>query len=176
MKELFELFFTFFKIGLTTFGGGYAILPILQRELVEKRNWVTNEEITDYYAIGQCTPGIISVNIATFVGYKRKGTLGGIIATLGIICPSIIIILIIANLISGFSNMKIVGHIFNGIRIGVIALIISAVIKLWKKSVIDKYTFIIFLGIFILFLIFDISPIIAIIISGLAGILSRREF
>lgn len=175
MKELFELFCTFFKIGLTTFGGGYAILPILQREISEKRKWVTDKEITDYYAVGQCTPGIISVNIATFVGYKRKGILGGIIATLGIIFPSIVIILLIANLISEFADLEIIQHIFNGIRVGVAALIISAVIKLWKNSVIDKYTFIIFLVLFLVLLIYDLPPIIVIIISGIAGLLARRE-
>ncbi len=173
MRELLNLFFTFFKIGITTFGGGYAMLPILQREIVEKRNWATAEEITDYYAIGQCTPGIISVNTATFIGYKRKGIIGGIVATLGIVCPAIIIILLIANLISNFATTSLIQHIFSGIKICVVALILSAVLKLWKNSITDKFTLIIFLIICILSVALDISPILAVIISGTLGLLKR---
>ena len=105
MKKLFELFWVFAKIGVSTFGGGYAMLPILERELAEKKKWVTTEEIADYYAIGQCTPGVISVNTATFIGYKQKGILGGIVATLGIIFPSILIISIIASFIESYKNL-----------------------------------------------------------------------
>ena len=174
MKELFDLFFTFFKIGISTFGGGYAMLPILQREIVEKKKWATTEELTNYYAIGQCTPGIISVNTATFIGYKNKGILGGIIATLGIISPSIIIILFIAGLISNFINLPLTKHIFNGINICVSALIISAVLKLWKTSIIDKFSLVIFLFILLLSIIFNISPILLVIISGILGLLKKE--
>jgi len=175
MKKLFSLFFTFFKIGIITFGGGYAMLPILSREIVEKRNWATNEELANYYAVGQCTPGIISVNTATFIGYKQKGIIGGIVATLGIVCPSIIIILLIANFISYFSDLVLIQNIFSMIKVAVSALIISAVIKLWKNSIVDKFTFTIFLLLFALILIFDTSPILILLISGLLGILKKER-
>lgn len=174
MKELIKIFFTFFKIGITTFGGGYAMLPILEREVVEKNNWATKEELTNYYAIGQCTPGIISVNTATFIGYKRKGIIGGIIATLGIVCPSIIIILLIANLISNFANIPLTKHIFSGIKICVSSLIISAALKLWKNSIIDKLSFIIFFLLFILSIASNLSPILLIIIAGILGLLKKE--
>ena len=104
MRELLDMFFTFFRIGAVTFGGGYAMLPILQREVVEKKHWATDEELTDYYAIGQCTPGVIAVNTATFIGQKYRGILGGIITTLGVVSPSLIIISVIAALINNFSD------------------------------------------------------------------------
>ena len=142
MKKIIELYLTFSKIGITTFGGGYAMLPILQKELVDKKKWVTNEEITDYYAIGQCTPGIISVNTATFIGYKNFKTIGGIvatigaiIATLGIISPSILIITLIASFIEIYKDLEFIQNAFNGIRVCVGALIISAVFKLWESSI-----------------------------------------
>ena len=175
MKELIDLFLSFFKIGISTFGGGYAMLPILQREIVEKKKWATNEELTNYYAIGQCTPGIISVNTATFIGYKNKGILGGIIATFGIISPSILIILFIASLLSNFMNLPIITHIFNGINICVLALILSAVLKLWKNSIIDKFSFIIFLIVLFIGLFFNLSPIILIVIAGILGLLKKES-
>ena len=175
MKELFSLFFTFFKIGLTTFGGGYAMLPILEREIVQNKKWATTEEITNYYGVGQCTPGIISVNTATFIGYKRKGILGGIIATLGIISPSILIILLIANLITSFSNNQFVIHAFNGIKICVLALIFSAVLSLRKNSIVDKFTFFIFVLLIILSLLFNFSTITLIIIAGILGLLKKEK-
>ena len=144
MKQLLDLFFTFARIGGLTFGGGYAMLPILQREVVEKRKWVTNEEIMDYYAIGQCTPGIIAVNTATFIGQKCAGNIGGIVATLGVVFPSLIIITLIAAFLQNFADLAIVKNAFSGIRICVSVLIINAVMKLWKSSVIDIATTIIF--------------------------------
>lgn len=174
MKKLFELFFAFFKIGLTTFGGGYAMLPILQKGIVENKKWATEVEIANYYAVGQCTPGIISVNTATFVGYKQKGIIGGIIATLGIVTPSIIIILLIANLISNIANYPLTQHIFSGIKVCVSALIISAFAKLWKNSVTDKFTLMIFLISLLFSIVFNLSPIAIILISGILG-LSKKE-
>ena len=112
-----DLFVTFFKIGICTFGGGYAMLPILQREVVEKKSWAMEEELMDYYAIGQCTPGIIAVNVATFIGQKFMGTLGGIFATLGVIAPSLVIISLLAGVIEAFSHIVWVQHAFGGIRI-----------------------------------------------------------
>ena len=112
MKELFNLFFAFAKVGVLTFGGGYAMLPILQREIVEKNNWASDEELMDYYAIGQCTPGVIAVNTATFIGQKNKGIMGGIMATLGVVTPSLIIITAIAAFISNFADLAIVKNAF----------------------------------------------------------------
>lgn len=175
MKELMTLFFTFARIGGLTFGGGYAMLPILQKEVVEGHNWVTEEELMDYYAIGQCTPGVIAINTATFIGYKRKGVIGAICATLGVAAPSIIIISIIAAFISNFADLEIVKNAFAGIRICVCVLILNAVIKLYKGSVIDKKT----LGIFILILSLSLtgitSPMISVLIAGILGFVSKNR-
>lgn len=175
MKKLFELFFVFAKIGISTFGGGYAILPILERELVEKRKWTTTEEIADYYAVGQCTPGVISVNTATFIGYKQKGVIGGIVATLGIIFPSILIISLIANFIETYKSLDFIQNAFNGITVCVGALIISAVFKLWKSSISDKITLFIFIITFTVSIIFDFSPLILLLFAGLIGIIKGGE-
>lgn len=170
MKELFELFLTFAKVGLLTFGGGYAMLPILQREIVENKKWVSEEELMDYFAIGQCTPGIIAVNTATFVGKKRRGIFGGIFATLGIIFPSLIIIMLLAGVIEAFSHIEWVQNAFNGISVCVCVLIINAVIKLLKKAVIDVPTFLIFTGVAILSVFTKISPAVFVIASAVLGI------
>ena len=173
MKQLLDLFFTFARIGGLTFGGGYAMLPILQREVVEKRKWVTNEEIMDYYAIGQCTPGIIAVNTATFIGQKCAGNIGGIVATLGVVFPSLIIITLIAAFLQNFADLAIVKNAFAGIRICVSVLIINAVIKLWKSSVIDIATTIIFFVIFIVAIFTDLSPIVFVLFAGIAGVILK---
>ncbi|MDO4535021.1 MAG: chromate transporter [Clostridium perfringens] len=167
---MFKLFYTFFKIGICTFGGGYAMLPILEREIVEKNNWATNDEILNYYAIGQCTPGIIAVNVSTFIGYKLSGVLGAIFSTLGLITPSLIIITIIASILDNIAQTSIVIHIFNGIQLVVIALVLNAIIKIWKGSIKDITSFIIFLIIITLSLVFNLSPAIGVITSGILGI------
>ena len=127
MRELWELYRSFFTIGALTFGGGYAMLPMLERELVEKHHWVTQEEILNYFAIGQCTPGIIAVNTATFVGYKRRKVVGGIVTTLGVISPSLIIITVIAALLSNFMDILWVQHAFAGIRVAVLTAMMPGV-------------------------------------------------
>ncbi len=132
--ELLNLYLTFFKLGLVNFGGGYAMLPLLERELVFKKKWTTKEELTDYYAVGQCTPGAIAVNVSTFIGYKRKGVLGGIAATLGFISPAFIIIFIIASLLSSFSDNKYISHALVGIRVVVFFLVLSSIVKIFKSS------------------------------------------
>ena len=175
MKELFELFLAFCKIGAMTFGGGYAMLPILQRDIVEKRKWATEEELMDYYAIGQCTPGIIAVNTATFIGKKYKGTIGGIVATLGVVFPSIVIIIIIAALLTNFADIPAVQHAFAGIRVCVCVLIINAVMKLWKKAVVDLPTFIIFALVFLGSVFLDISPVIYVVIFAILGIILQLK-
>ena len=175
MKKYLELFLAFAQIGITTFGGGLAMLPILQRELVDKRHWTTEEELADYYAIGQCTPGIIAVNTATFVGYTRAGILGGIVATLGLIFPSFLIITALAAFLTSFAGLDAVKHAFNGIRACVAALILTSVIKLAKKSLIDWKCVIIFLIILGLALFSPVSPGILVILAGAAGVFLRPE-
>ena len=162
MNILLDLFLTFARIGGLTFGGGYAMLPILQREVAENKKWTTEEELMDYYAIGQCTPGVIAVNVATFIGYKIAGIIGGIIATLGVITPSFL---------TNFADLPIVIHAFNGVRVCVCVLILNAIIKLGKKSIVDKLTFAIFIAVSILSIVTSLSPIIYIIISGVIGAL-----
>ena len=171
MKELGYLFLLFARIGGLTFGGGYAMLPILQRELVERLHWVTEEELADYYAIGQCTPGIIAVNTATFIGTKRKGVIGGIVATLGVVFPSLVIISIIAAFLEGFADYPIVIHAFAGIRVCVCVLVLNAIISLWKKAVIDLPTLIIFLVVGIGSVFLNISAVLYVVAAGVAGII-----
>ena len=174
MRELIDLFFTFAKMGVMTFGGGYAMLPILQREVVENKKWATEEELTDYFAIGQCTPGVIAVNTATFIGQKYKGTVGGIVATLGVVFPSVVIISLLAGVITAFSHLAWVQNAFAGVRVCVCVLIFNAVFKLWKKSVIDKVTGTIFLLILAASLLTDLSPVWFVLIAGAAGILAKN--
>lgn len=175
MNKYLDLFFTFARIGGLTFGGGYAMLPILQKEVVEKRGWATEEELMDYYAIGQCTPGIIAVNTATFVGQNTAGILGGIIATLGVVFPSLIIISLIAAFLQNFADLAIVQNAFAGIRVCVCVLVFNAVMKLWKKSVIDKKTLVIFLIVMIGNFVFDLSPTIFVIFAGVSGIILKNK-
>lgn len=173
MKELFDLFWTFCKIGALTFGGGYAMLPLIQREVVENKKWSTEKEILDYYAVGQCTPGVIAVNTATFIGFKIKGIIGGIVATLGVVFPSLIIILIIASFLENFANLSIVQSAFAGIRVAVVALIITTVIKLLKSSVKDYLGIIIAILTFIVSAFLGLSPVYVVIAAGLAGFISK---
>ncbi|MCI9069359.1 chromate transporter [Clostridium sp.] len=173
MKELFDLFWTFCKIGALTFGGGYAMLPLIQREIVENKKWSTEKEILDYYAVGQCTPGVIAVNTATFIGFKLRGIVGGLVATLGVIFPSIIIILIIASFLQSFASLAIVQSAFAGIRVAVVALIITTVIKLIKSSVKDYLGIIITVITFVLSAFIGISPVYIVIAAGLIGFISK---
>ena len=170
MKIYWELFVTFFRMGAITFGGGYAMLPILQREVVEGRGWCTNEELTDYYAIGQCTPGIIAVNTATFIGFKQKGVPGAIAATYSLVLPSFIIIGLIAALLQNFADYAIVQNAFAGIRVAVTVLILNAVIKLLKSSVVDKLTACIFVAAAVLSLVLDVSPVLFVLAAGAIGV------
>lgn len=174
MKEMADLFLTFARIGGLTFGGGYAMLPMLQKEVVENRGWATEEELADYYAIGQCTPGIIAINTATFVGYRKFGVAGGIVATMGVVFPSLVIITIIAAFISNFADLPVVRHAFAGIRVCVCVLILNAVLKLRKNSVVDKPTSILFFAVFLLSVFTPLSPVVFVVLAGLAGILLKR--
>ena len=126
MRELIDMFLTFARIGGLTFGGGYAMLPMLQKEVVEKKHWATEDELMDYYAVGQCTPGVIAVNTATFVGYRRRGIAGGIFATAGVVAPSLVIITLIAAFIRNFAELAAVKNAFAGLRVCVCVLIFNA--------------------------------------------------
>lgn len=170
MKQLVDLFWTFAKIGVMTFGGGYAMLPMLQREVVENRGWATEEELMDYFAIGQCTPGIIAVNTATFVGQKQKGIVGGIVASLGIVFPSLVIISLLAGVIEAYSHLAWVQHAFGGVRVCVCVLILNAVVKLYKKAVVDKFTLVIFLLVALGSYLTPLSPVVFVLAAAVAGI------
>lgn len=173
MNIYLQLFFSFFRIGGLTFGGGYSMMPMLQKECVEKYHWCTENDLMDYYALGQCTPGLIAVNTATFIGHKTKGISGAIAAALGVITPSIVIITIIAMFIEGFLAIPAVANAFVGIRIAVCALIVSSIIKLYKGGVKDIPSFIIFAVVTLLSIFSSISPIIVVIGAGVAGLLIK---
>lgn len=170
MRKNLSMFLTFFKIGLFTFGGGYAMLPMLEKEIIENKHWSTDDEIMNYYAISQCTPGIIAVNVATFVGYAQGGVLGGIICTLGAISPSLIIISIIASVLTNFQEILIVQHALAGIRIAVCVLMTASIIKLFKVNVKDFITASIFIVALILAYFTDISTVYLVIIAGTFGV------
>ena len=173
MNILLDMFLTFARVGVMTFGGGYAMLPILQREVVERKQWATEEELMDYYAIGQCTPGVIAVNTATFIGQKLKGIFGAIFATLGVVFPSLVIISLLAGVIEAFSHLVWVQNAFGGIRVCVCVLIANAVVKLYKKAVVDIPTFIIFLLVTLGSIFLPVSPVIFVLIAAVAGIILK---
>ena len=173
MKLLVQMFLTFAKVGVMTFGGGYAMLPILQREVVENKGWATEEELMDYFAIGQCTPGVIAVNTATFIGQKLKGTFGAIFATLGVVFPSLVIISLLAGVIEAFSHLVWVQNAFGGIRVCVCVLIANAVVKLYKKAVVDIPTFVIFLLVALGSIFLPVSPVIFVLMAAVAGIILK---
>ena len=173
LKLCLQLFLVFARIGAFTFGGGYAMLPLLQKEVVEKRGWATEEELMDYYAIGQCTPGVIAVNTATFIGFKKKSIPGAICATLGVIFPSIIIILVLAAFLNHFAEYEVVKHAFNGIRIAVCAIVAVSIAKLAKKGLVDVVTVGILIAAFCATFFFKISSIFIVIGAAVVGILVR---
>ena len=169
--SLLEMYLTFAKVGLMTFGGGYAMLPILQREVVEKKRWASNEDLANYFAIGQCTPGIIAVNTTTFIGHKYGGALGAIIATLGVVTPSVIVITALAGVITRFSENIYVQKAFMGIRVCVAVLVVNAIVKLWKSAIDGKVTLAFFLAVLLAAVFLPISPVLIVVIVVAFGIL-----
>ena len=169
MKLYIDLFVSWFKMGLFTFGGGYAMLPMIQKEVIEKHKWATEDEIMDYYAVGQCTPGIIAVNTATFVGYKLAGVTGGIAATLGVISPSLIIIFLIATLITNFSGLAVVQNALEGIKIAVCVLMFTAMEKLIRNGIKNSAGMIIAAVAFLLSYFTSVSTVILVILAGVTG-------
>ena len=164
-----QLFATFFKIGLFTFGGGMSMLPMLQKELVESKKWLTDEEILNYFAIGQCTPGIIAVNVATFCGYKRAGLSGAIVSTVGIVCPSWIVITLIASSISRFSESAWIQRAMKGVYVAVAALLTRAVFTFGKKILTDLVTAAIAAGAFLAMSVWNVSGILIVLAAGIIG-------
>jgi chromate transporter len=174
VKGLAELFWAFFKMGCVTFGGGYAMLPVIERELIQKRGWVTLEEVMDYYTIGQVTPGIIAVNVSTFIGCKRKGPLGGVLSTLGFVTPSLALITLIAAFLTGYADIPLVGHALGGIRVAVGALILDTVVKLIRGFYRDLKAVVILIASLGIFALLSPSPVILVVAGGIAGFLWYR--
>lgn len=179
MNELLDLYWTFAKIGCVTFGGGYAMLPILERELADKRHWTTMDELRDYFSIGQCTPGIIALNVSTFIGEKKAGVKGALAATLGFLAGPIVIILVIAAFLKNFATLPLVQHAFAGIRVCVCVLIVQAVLRLWKKSVVDPFTLALYVIIFVLNAFSGVLPVkipaaVLVLLAGAAGIAASK--
>lgn len=170
MRKLWELYSTFFRIGGLTFGGGMAMLPMLKREVVIKKQWVTDEEILDIYAIGQCTPGIIAVNTSTYIGYQQAGIPGAVLGTLGMVSPSVIIICLIASILSQFMDNPAVLHALSGIRIAVCALMLNTVVSLAKAGIQDRLGFLLFLGGFLLAAFSPVPTIILVVCAAGIGI------
>ena len=180
MNRLIDLYLTFVRIGCVTFGGGYAMLPILERELVDKRQWTTMDDLRDYFSIGQCTPGIIALNVSTFIGEKRDGVKGALAATVGFLTGPILIILIIAMFLKNFAALPLVQHAFAGIRVCVCVLILQAVLRLWKKSVVDPFTLGLYIAVFALNALSGLLPVripaaVLVILSGVLGIFAANR-
>ncbi len=171
MKELIQLYLAFFRIGGLTFGGGLTMLPMLKHELVEKKGWVTEDDLLDYYAVGQCTPGIIAVNVSTFVGYKRKGIPGAVFSTLGMISPSLVIISVIAAFLKQFMDYPAVVHATAGIKAVVCALMLNTVITMGKKTLVNRISVFICIAGFLLAMFTPVPSVLLVIVSGLTGII-----
>lgn len=170
MSEYRKIFVSFFKIGLFTFGGGYAMMPLFRQELIDKHKYITENELIDYYSIGQCTPGIIAVNVATFTGYKIRKVMGAVTATFAIVLPSLLIIMALAGILQVLSDNQTVAHAFAGIRIGVIALILNEVIHLFKKAVASRWQFGVFAVVLAVLLWGNVSAIMAVLMAASVGV------
>ncbi|MBQ7888897.1 MAG: chromate transporter [Erysipelotrichaceae bacterium] len=171
MKQYIEFFMAWFRIGLFTFGGGYAMLPMIEKEIIDKHHWTTEDDVMNYYAIAQCTPGVIAVNVATFVGYFQKGILGAIVCTIGLVTPSILIISMIAGVLTSFSELAIVQHALSGIRIAVCILMSTSIVKLFKKGVVDMYSGMIFVSVLLMAMLTQVSTVLLVVVSGMLGVI-----
>ena len=170
--SLWALFSTFFKIGLFTFGGGYAMIPLIQKEAVETKKWVTDDDVLEIIAIAESTPGPIAINSATFVGYRVRGFWGSFFATLGVIMPSFMIILTIAFVLQEFQSIEAVKYAFWGIRAGVLALVLKAVVTMYKKSKKNLFSHIVMAAAFVFVAFLNVNVIFVIIGCAIAGLIS----
>jgi chromate transporter len=175
LKEYFDLLTTFIKLGALTFGGGYAMIPVVERELIKKKGWIDMDETLNYYAIAQVTPGVIAVNLSTFVGYKRKGPVGGVLATIGFVLPGMVFVTIIAICLRSFADLPAVRHAFVGIRVAVGALILDTAIKTVKRALKNWKSLGIYAIVFVLSFVWSVSPALLIIASGAAGLLALKK-
>ena len=169
-KLILKLFLTFFKIGAFTFGGGYAMIPLIEKETVEKNNWIESEEILEVFAVSESTPGPIAINTATFIGYKIAGVFGAMAATLGVVLPSFVIILSISFLLKEFAHLKPVVYAFNGIRAGVLALIVKAFWSMYKSCPKNIFSYIIAAAIFVLAGFLKINALYCLLGAAVLGI------
>lgn len=174
VSELFHLFRVFFLIGSITFGGGIAMIPILERELIKKRQWMTADQMVDWFAIGQCTPGVIAVNVATFIGFYRKGFLGALAATAGIVTPSLIIITALSFFLDSFAEIELVQKALRGINVAVAVLLVSALWSFGKKTILDAYTAGIAVLAFVLMAFLNVSAVFIVCGAGVFGFLFAR--
>ena len=170
MKKYLEYYLTWFRIGLFTFGGGYAMLPMIEKEIIDRHHWTNEDEVLNYYAIAQCTPGVIAVNVATFVGYFQSGFWGALVSTLGVITPSIFIISAIAGVLTSFSDLAVVQHALSGIRIAVCILMSTSILKLFKKGVVDVYTTLIFGAALAAAVLSNLPTVVLVISAGVLGV------
>ena len=168
--SLFKLFTTFFRIGLFTFGGGYAMIPFIERDIVERNGWIKREEFLDFLAVSQSAPGVFAVNMATFVGYRLRGSKGAFFSALGNILPSVLIILLIALFFNSFRENEVVNNIFKGLRPAVVALIAVPVFSVAKSAKITWATVWIPILSALLIVLFGVSPIYIILLAVVAGI------
>lgn len=173
-KSFINIFFVFLKIGCLLLGGGYVIVPLLQSELVDKRGWITKEELIDFYALGQCVPGLIAANTAIFIGYKLRGKIGALVTLIGLTIPPFLAIILLASLLTELAKSTLMNNIFWGVNISIIILIFLTVKEVWNTSIVDKFTLFIFILIFLLSLC-GISPVILIILSAIFGIIWKKR-
>lgn len=171
MKDLIQLYLAFFRIGGLTFGGGLTMLPMLKYELVEKKAWVTEDDLLDYYAVGQCTPGIIAVNVATFVGFKKKGIPGAIFSTLGMVSPSLLIISVLALFLDQFISNKIVAHAVQGIKVVVCALMLNTLVTMAKKTLLGTLCCVLAIAAFLFAMFTPVPTVILVIVAGILGVI-----
>ncbi len=167
--SLLELFLVFLRVGCTKFTG-YAILPVLEREVIERRGWITRAEAVEFFAIGQTTPGIIAVNVSTFTGCKVRGTLGGIVASLGFAAPSLVLVSVLATCVGAVAGVEVVEHAFAGIRVAVCALLVSTTVKMWREALPDAASCLIFAGCLVASVVAGAEPVLVVVCAGLVAV------
>lgn len=170
LHSWWDLFITFVRIGSVSFGGGYAMLPILQRELVERKGWASEEELIDAYALGQSLPGVIAANTAAFLGYTRHGIGGAIAAALGVTFPSLVVIMLIAAFLRHVGELTVVQHAFAGVRAAVVALIVSSVVRLGRQSIYGAWGVALAAAAVVAVAVFDVSPVWVVLLAAALGV------